>query len=282
MEDYIDKITQTRYNEGSDFANKEEPMLGVDLGKPTCCKYASFRFFEEKEHHITRFCTDNVLLLVFAGVLRFSEDGEEREVRAGEYYIQRKNRYQEGRLASDAPQYLYAHFEGEWSDAPEALAASGHFEPERLFEAMTRLDAASHQKAPCAELQYLFLRLLLSLPKKPERSPMAEAMAEYMEKNLGAPFSLSALAEELHYSKNYVLRIFKQEFGTSPVQYVNELKLKRATYLLETTSKPLSEIAAACGYSDYPYFYKRFVQKNGMSPLRWRKQKQADPLHERS
>ena len=77
MEDYIDKITQTRYNEGSDFANKEEPMLGVDLGKPMCCKYASFRFFEEKEHHITRFCTDNVLLLVFAGVLRFSEDGEE-------------------------------------------------------------------------------------------------------------------------------------------------------------------------------------------------------------
>ena len=109
---------------------------------------------------------------------------------------------------------------------------------------------------------------------------MAEAMADYVEKNLHMAFSLSALSEEFHYSKNYILRIFKQEFGTSPVQSVNERKLTRAAYLLETTSKPLSEIAETCGYSDYPYFYKRFVQKNGMSPLKWRKQKQADPLHE--
>ena len=258
-------------------AEGEKVMLGIDLRKPVLCKYASFRFFEEKEHHITRFCTDNVLLLVFAGVLRFSEDGEEREVRAGEYYVQRKNRYQEGRVASDAPQYLYAHFEGEWSDAPDALAAGGHFDPELLTETMTRLDNASHQRAPYVELQYWFLRLLLSLSRKPERTPMAEAMADYVEKNLHRISSLAELSKEFHYSKNYIIRIFRREFGMSPVQYINEMKLKHAMYLLETTSKPLCEVASACGYADYPYFYKRFVQKNGISPFQWRKQMQEDP-----
>ena len=77
-----------------------------------------------------------------------------------------------------------------------------------------------------------------------------------------------------HYSKNYVLRVFRKEYGNSPIQYLNEVKLKRAMYLLETTSRPTGEIAAACGYADYPYFYKRFVEKTGLAPRKWRKRMQ--------
>ena len=62
-------------------------MAGIDFNSPILYRHASFRYFEKNEHHITRFCIDNVLLLVYEGVLRFSEDGEEKEVRAGEYYI---------------------------------------------------------------------------------------------------------------------------------------------------------------------------------------------------
>ena len=65
-------------------------MAGIDLNKNVVYKFASFRYFEKMEHHINRFCKDNVLLLVFDGVLRFSENGEETEVRAGEYYVQKR------------------------------------------------------------------------------------------------------------------------------------------------------------------------------------------------
>ena len=58
-------------------------MSGIDLNRNLVYKFASFRYFERGEHHVSRFCLDNVLLLVFGGVLRFSEDGEEIEVRAG-------------------------------------------------------------------------------------------------------------------------------------------------------------------------------------------------------
>jgi AraC-like DNA-binding protein len=254
-------------------------MIGIDLNKPILYMHASFRLFEEKEHHISRFCDDNVLIMVYKGILRFSEDGVEREVCAGEYYIQRKNCYQAGPVASDSPQYLYVHFSADWVDAPDALDYCGSFDVESLFELMTRIDAASHRNELYSELQYLFLRLLLLLRKKPEKTLLADELSRFVEKNITSTLSLSDICEAFHYSKNYIIRIFNEELGTSPIQYINEMKLNRAMYLLETTSRPVGEIATECGYADYPYFYKRFVQKNGVSPLKWRKQMHLNPLH---
>lgn len=256
--------------------------MGIDLNRPLHFKYASLRFFDKNEHHVTRFSSDNVLLLVYSGVLRFSEDGTEREVRAGEYYIQRKGCHQGGALASDAPQYLYVHFDGEWTDAasPYCLPVSGAFDPMVLFDLMRRIDVASHEHALYSERQYLFLKLLLSLRAKPGPSPTAGRFAEYVESNIAEITSLSDICKEFNYSKNYVIRIFNREFGMSPFQYINEVRLKRAMYLLETTSKPIDEVAHECGYADYAYFYKRFVKKTGLSPSKWRRKMQHDPLPE--
>ena len=205
-------------------------MQGIDMNSPIVYKYASFRFFGKKEYHITRFFGDNVLLLVFDGVLRFSEDGTEQEVCAGEYYIQKKNRYQTGTVPSDAPQYLYVHFDAEWSDACDALACRGSFDAASLFELMKRIDSAAHGDSTYAEKQYLFLKLLLMLREKPPANQMARQLSDYIEKNLVRISSLSDICEVFHYSKNYIIKIFKKEFGVSPIQYVNDVKIKRAMY----------------------------------------------------
>jgi AraC-like DNA-binding protein len=253
-------------------------MAGIDLNKNVIYKFASFRYFEKSEHHISRFCKDNVLLLVFDGVLRFSEDGAEREVCSGEYYVQRKNVYQAGEIASDEPKYFYVHFDAEWNDGEDAFHAKGNFDLAELSELMSRLDSAAHGNHTHAERQYLFLKLILTLKEKPFINHTASQLSGYIEKNLDKISSLSDVCDALHYSKNYVIRIFKKEFGASPIQYLNDAKIKRAMYLLETTSKPVGEIAEACGFSDYPYFYKRFVRQTGLPPLRWRRQMQENPL----
>lgn len=254
-------------------------MIGIDLNKPILYKYASFRSFQKKEHHITRYCRDNVLLLVYDGVLRFSEDGVEQEVCAGEYYIQRKNCHQKGLIVSYGPKYLYVHFDAEWTDSSDALAYSGRFDFQRLFELMKRIDTASHQNETYISLQYLFFQLLLSLKTKSEKNPMAAQLSKYVEENVEKTASLDDICEAFHYSKNYIIRIFNKEFGISPVQYINEVKLRRAMYLLETTSKPIGETATECGYADYAYFYKRFIQKTGTSPQKWRKHIQVSPFY---
>ena len=252
-------------------------MYGIDLDRPIHYEFASLRFFDKKEHHIERFCTVNVLLMVYQGVLRFSEDGEQVEVHAGEYYIQRKNCYQAGELPSDAPHYLFVHFDGEWSDRPHALPYRGNFDYSKLSELMQKINTASHQKYTYAEQQYLFHKLLLSLQHKAPSNTLSDRLSKYVEENIAAISSLSDLCEAFHYSKNYVERLFLREFGVSPIQYVNDVKIKKAMYLLETTSKPITAIAEECGYFDYPYFYKRFIQKAGVSPSEWRKVVQKDP-----
>lgn len=252
-------------------------MEGIDLNQLVSYKCASLRFFDKNEHHISRFCSDNVLLLVFEGVLRFSEDGEPIEVCAGEYYIQRKNQYQSAEAASDAPKYLYVHFDAEWTESTKALARFGNFDYSILSELIKKIDYSAHNNAPLCEMQYLFLKLLLALRER-ENDDGVNPFFEYVDKNFSKISSLSDICEEFHYSKNYVIRIFKKQFGVSPIQYVNDVKIKHAMYLLQATSRPIKEIIEECGYADYSYFYKRFVQKNGISPIAWRDKIQKNPL----
>ena len=176
-------------------------MAGIDLNKNITYKFASFRYFEKKEHHITRFCKDNVLLLVFDGVLRFSEDGEEGEVCAGEYYVQRKNRHHGGEVASNAPKYLYVHFDGEWSDSDDAFPYKGNFDVARLFDLMVKIDAAARENCTHTDRQYLFLKLILALKEKAVISHVASRLSEYVENNLNKISSLSDICEDFYYSK---------------------------------------------------------------------------------
>ena len=263
---FIDKITLMCYNIKT---RKETRMRGIDLNAPITYKQASLRFFDEGEHHIERFSREDILLLVYEGTLRFSEDGIETEVHAGEYYIQEKNRYQAGKRASDTPKYLYVHFDAAWCDAPHALPPKGVFSP-HLLDRMRALDAAYHGGNTYTDQLHLFLEILLALCPAQAKDPTAEKIAAYIQE-LEAPFSLATLSEAFHYSENYIIRIFKRAYGLTPIAYLNNARLCRASELLEQTSRSAAEIAATVGYSDYAYFYRLFVRKIGLSPAAFRK-----------
>ena len=252
-------------------------MQGINLDKPITYRVASFRYFEKGECHCTRFCEENVLVMVFSGVLRFSENGNQIEVKAGEYYIQKKNCYQGGEIPSDSPKYLYAHFNGEWTDGASSLAYKGNFDYNDLIGLMQKLDYSSHNNELYSQQQYLFLKLLLSLKERVKKPSLAQEISGYIENNFKT-VTLDSLCKQFNYSKNYIIRIFNKEFGVSPVSYINDIKIKCATYLLETTSLPVSEIAETSGFNDYPYFYKRFSLKTGLSPQSWRKAVRENPL----
>ena len=123
----------------------------------------------------------------------------------------------------------------------------------------------------------MFLKLLLSLKERVKKPSLAQEISGYIENNFKT-VTLDSLCKQFNYSKNYIIRIFNKEFGVSPVSYINDIKIKCATYLLETTSLPVSEIAETSGFNDYPYFYKRFFLKTGLSPQSWRKAVRENPL----
>ena len=244
------------------------------MDKPIRYINASLRFFKEGEHHVTRFCEDDVLLLVYSGVLRFSENGEQKEISAGEYYIQRHGMYQGGETASDNPKYLYIHFLAEnWATKGDILPKRGNFEYSALKADMEEMNRLSHSGAPYIAKAGKLYNILNSLySKKPEKT-LATEISDYIAKNCSEKITLDALCKEFHFSKNHIINIFKKTYGITPITYLQQQRLRKSEYLTETTSDTLESISEASGFNSYAYFYKQFVRKNGISPEKWRENK---------
>ena len=248
------------------------------MNKPITFLHSSLRFFSKNENHITRFCKDNVLLMVFDGVLRFTEDNVCYEIHPGEYHIQKSNTFQKGERASDAPQYLYVHFLSEWADDDAVLPFEGTFDYSKTKCLMEELDRLSHTESLLIEKSGIFFELLLLLQKKEKSENLACKITEFIcAENLNE-LSLEKICNQFHFSKNHIINIFKEEFQMTPIKYINDLKLKRAKYLLEVTSDTLENISLKSGFQDYSHFYKLFYRETGLSPSKWRNEKHTNPL----
>ena len=253
-------------------------MVGIDLDKPIIYKDSSFREFEEGEHHVTRFCKDNVLLLVYEGVLRFSEEGVPKEVTKGEYYIQRANCHQGGERASDMPKYLYVHFDCEWSHVGKTLDCAGIFDCDELLPLMKEMNERAYGEYGYCERLSSFLNILMKLKTEPEKMDLCERIAGYIQQNYKSLRTLDEICKKFRYSKNHVINLFRSRYDMTPFEYLNDVKLKRAMYLMRVTSNSVEEISLECGFNNYSHFYRLFIRKNGLSPSKWREMIQVDPL----
>lgn len=244
--------------------------MGLEMDTPILYKHASLRYFAPNEHHIRRYCTDDVLLLVFKGVLRFSENGRERTVKAGEYYIQKRNTFQDGVIASDSPHYLYVHFQGEYRDSPTALPLSGSYDQAVLHPLMEQLDHLAHSGAAYTEQNAVFLQLLTGLYHPRPEATISTAIERYLAERPAEKITLDDLVKRFGYSKNQIILLFKKQYGQSPIAYHKELRLRKAKQLMESTSRGLGDIAEQCGFGDYSQFYKAFYGAEHLSPAAWR------------
>ena len=82
--------------------------------------------------------------------------------------------------------------------------------------------------------------------------------------------TLENIGKTFSFSKNHVINIFKNEYGVTPFEYINMLKIKKCEYLLEVTGESIENIAINCGFNNYSQFYRLFLRKNNMSPKEYR------------
>ncbi len=252
-----------------------DSMYGINVNKEIKYKYASLRFFEKKEYHVSRVCDDDVLLLVFDGILRFSEDDVFYEIHPGEYHIQKHGSIQEGVVPSDSPKYLYVHFYADWTTESQ-IAKKGTFNYEYLKNDIEQMNALSYSDAPYIVKAAEFYNILSKLCKTKTINNTADKIAEFIQKNYRFNISIDLLCKRFSFSKNHIINLFKESFGQTPISYLNLVRLKRAEELLITTSEPIESISLNCGYQNYSHFYRQFVRKNNISPESFRKQKRLD------
>lgn len=263
----IDNITLLAYS------NTGDVMYGIDLDQEIKYLTASFRYFKEKEYHVTRLCKCDVLLLVFEGVLRFVEDGIAYAVHPGQYHIQKHDSYQEGKLPSDGAKYLYIHFMAQWTDSSHVLPRSGSFDTAALMPDMEAMHALDYEDAPYILRAGMLYKLLSQLYKPHVTGPAVKPMVEYIRTHMQSDLSLELLCREFSFSKNHIINLFKKELGMTPVAYLNDLRLRQAERLLIATSQTIESIATTCGYPNYSHFYRQFLRKNGVSPEKFRQKK---------
>jgi AraC-like DNA-binding protein/mannose-6-phosphate isomerase-like protein (cupin superfamily) len=96
------------------------------------------------------------------------------------------------------------------------------------------------------------------------------ALFRYIEQHLDQNITVNDLAEVVHFHPNYLIRFFREMVGSSPIQYINHLKMDKAKHLLITTDLPVSKIAHSLGLELY-YFSRVFKSHTGLSPTAFRR-----------
>ncbi|NIK69620.1 AraC family transcriptional regulator [Paenibacillus sp. BK720] len=87
-----------------------------------------------------------------------------------------------------------------------------------------------------------------------------------MEADIARPWSLKELAASAHLSPSRFSALFVQTVGTSPMDYLIQLRLSAAVSLLESTDKKMIEIAETAGFRNLSNFNRLFKQHIGKQP----------------
>lgn len=111
--------------------------------------------------------------------------------------------------------------------------------------------------------QSQFSRLLAA--QAAETEPIRELLV-WIADNLIEDLSVPALADRVHLSERQFRRVFKREVGVSPVDHVETVRLEAACSLLETTEKPIGEIARECGFANPETMNRAFRRRLDTTP----------------
>jgi YesN/AraC family two-component response regulator len=93
----------------------------------------------------------------------------------------------------------------------------------------------------------------------------------YLQQNYAQRLTRQQMAKAVGVSEDYLGRIFLQELGLSPMEYLNRYRIKEAKVLLRHTCASVTDIANQVGFDDPAYFSRAFRKQVGLSPRAYRK-----------
>ena len=104
------------------------------------------------------------------------------------------------------------------------------------------------------------------------KSYAVKRIINYLMENYEHKISLDQIAHNMYLSPVYISKIFKEETGESPINYLIKIRLEKAKEILEERSDgSIKSIANEIGYDDVYHFSKLFKKYFGMSPQHYRK-----------
>lgn len=146
----------------------------------------------------------------------------------------------------------------------------------RIFDGM-KGDNPTTELSVSLDIYKIFTELLnpQSIKGKGEKSydDNIQIVKDYIAENLNENFTVGKLAEIVNMSSSHFSRVFKQQTGFSPYDYVLLSRLNRAKYLLLETDMSIASIAYDIGFNSESNFIYFFSENEGISPGKFRKLK---------
>lgn len=181
--------------------------------------------------------------------------------------------------------YYWIHFSGY---ACESIALSCGLEFEKVCSVGSEPSAETHFEELFAEfrnrrdnfvfavgvrVQHIFLLLARTAEEKlsGEVGSRIDASVRYIHTHLRHELSVQKLAETAFLSTSRYRYLFKRTTGLSPMDYITELRLRRACELLTQGELSPEQISMLCGYQDRAYFQRIFKKRMGCTPCEYRR-----------
>ena len=138
----------------------------------------------------------------------------------------------------------------------------------RAFKALP-LHARLHIKGNLLILISRFIEA--AKPKSWTSNPRILPVLRYINRNISQPLSIDTLADIACVSRQHIIRLFKQNFNQTPMQFITRKKVEYAELQLLTTEKQVKNVAYDLGFNDYSYFIRLFRKQTGHTPAAYRK-----------
>ena len=146
---------------------------------------------------------------------------------------------------------------------------------EKIENVMHELDDVFYSNQ---ENRQLFLvgslyRLLSYISDNSDRAKTSyvDSIKEYIHYNFPYDISVKEIAQHVGLNRSYMCKIFTNETGISPQEYLLRHRISKAAFYLRETTFSISEVAYSCGFNNITHFSYTFKKRNGRTPSEYRK-----------
>ncbi len=237
------------------------------------------------QEHILRPCGIGSIEYVVEGRGTITENKHTFQVKAGDVFILHPGQFHDYYPDPDAPWHrLWVQISG--FGVPEVLRMYGlskvnHIPDFDISEDIAKIRTViGYETDPEIIDRYgpgLMCELCHRISKELERRNCKEQPSIALQIRTAidsvpdGSISLDQLAKEFHITKQHVIRVFKQEYGITPHEYILDLRVGISQSLLKRTHLTVQEIAIQLNFCDAAYFSEFFRKRVGMTPLEFRK-----------
>ncbi len=245
-------------------------------------------FYCDNNYHLIRESYNSILLLYVAhGTFTFkNNDGVFVTAKQNETVIldcYNPHEY----FTNDSLEFLWVHIDGANcrdicseiinTDGNIIKAVKHGYIKELLYEILEGVQYNSLYTE--SELSVIIYKLLLEIlnhgsaltKDKTQHKNNISSVKEYIAEHLNEKITVESLAKISNMSTTHFSRVFKQQTGFSPYDYVLMMRLNKAKELLLKTEMSVAEIAYETGFNSEANFVYCFTNNEGISPGKFRK-----------